>query len=395
MSPNHRELNRREFLRTTALTGAALSGLAAGSLSQDAEQAKLPRRKLGRTDLEVSVLGYGSEFMNDQALVEHLIAEGINNIDTAVLYQGGNTERQLAPVLAEHGDDVVIATKLLRSIPDDSPKEAYLKNFEGSCERMEVDGVDILYLHDRRTAEAVNCPGAKAAVDELMAAGRVKHFGLSTHLGQPAVVQAGLDLGWFDVMLVAHSFIYPQTHVDALKAAAEAGVGIQIMKVFKALTPGQDWYPRATDEQRAILDEANLFQASIKWALSRDYVTAAVISIANYDEAAQDIAAARDYFAERDARALGTFRDMAYASVCRGCGSCDAACPRSVAVSDILRYRVYCEGYGQREGAAAHYRALPAEHTAAACTDCGTCETACPYGLPIRDELRRAHQLLA
>jgi predicted aldo/keto reductase-like oxidoreductase len=394
MTPRQPDLTRRDFLRTTALGGAALAGFTAGAGAQT-EAPRLPRRKLGRTDLEVSLIGYGTEFLNDQGLVEHLIAEGVNHVDTAVLYQGGNAERQLAPVLAAH-PDTIVATKFLRTIPVDAPKEQFLQDFEGSCERMQRDKVDILYLHDRRTPESVDCPGAKQAVDELKAAGRVKHFAVSTHLGQAAVVQKAVELGWFDVLLVAHNFLSPATDADALKAAAEAGLGIMAIKVCKAISAGQDWYPRATDEQKAILGQANLYQAAIKWALTRDYVTAAVLCISNYDEAAEDLAAAREvHLPEREARALEVYREVAGATVCRSCGNYERACPNRVAVSDILRYATYARGYGQHAAARAKYAALPERSTYRSCGGCWACEAACPYGLSVRRELARAHELLA
>jgi predicted aldo/keto reductase-like oxidoreductase len=395
MTSRRRDLDRRDFLRSTALGGAALAGLAGAGAGQAPEAPKLPRRRLGKTDLEVSVLGYGSEFMSDQGLVEHLVAEGVNHIDTAVLYQEGNAERKLAPVLAAH-QDVIIGTKFLRTIPVDAPKETFLQDFNGSRERLQVDQVDILYLHDRRTPESVECLGAKQAFDELKAAGRVRYFGLSTHLAQAAVLQKAVELGWFDVVLVAHNFLSPPADADVLKAAADAGLGVMSIKACKAVSAGQDWYPRATDEQRAILGQANLFQAAIKWSLSRDYVTAAVVCIANYDEATEDLAAAREAsLSGRDARALDTYRTLAGANVCRGCGSCERACPRRVAISDILRFATYAEGYGQHTAARAKYRALPEMSTHLACRECWACEAACPYGLGIRRHLRRAHELLA
>lgn len=389
------QFTRRDFIKSAAVGGAAAAGLAASPRLAAQEKPPLPRRKLGETDLEVSVVGYGAEFISDQGLVEHLISEGVNHIDTAALYLGGNSERRLAPVLAKYGDDVVIGTKFLRTISPDAPKEAFLDDFNASCDRMEVDGVDILYLHDRRMPEAVESIGAKQAVDELREAGRVKYFGMSVHLNQVACIQKALELGWFDVLMVAHSFMYPAPNEDAIKAAADKGLGIMLIKICKALSGGKDWYPRATDEQKAILGAANLFQASIKWAMQKDFASAIVLCMSNYEEAAEDLAAAREALSATEARALHTYRELASSSICRGCGSCDSACPKGVAVSDVLRYKAYCEGYGQRESAVAMYQSLPERRTFAACDNCGVCEQACPYGLAIRRELEGAHALLA
>jgi predicted aldo/keto reductase-like oxidoreductase len=395
MGQRRRDVTRRDFLRTSALGGAALAGLGSAGLAQPGEAPRLPRRKLGRTALEVSLVGYGTEFINDRALVEHLLAEGVNHVDTAVLYQSGNAERQLAPILADH-PDTIVATKFLRTIPADAPKEAYLADFEGSCERMQRQSVDILYLHDRRTAESVECPGAKQAVDELKAAGRVKHFGVSTHLGQAAVAQKAVELGWFDVLLAAHNFLSPASDAEALKAAADAGMGVVVMKVLRAVAPGEDWYPRATEEQRAVLEAANIYQAAIRWALSREYVSSAVLCIANHDEAAVDLEAARDpALGDREARALGAYRQLAGATICRGCGACERACPRRVAVSDILRFAAYARTYREPAAARAKYAALDEARTVTACGECWACEAACPYGLAVRGRLREAHEVLA
>jgi uncharacterized protein len=382
-------ITRRDFLAGAA--GLAALGVTRGAAAADKG---LPRRKLGKTGLEVSVVGYGAEFIADQALAEYLVEQGVTHIDTAPTYQEGNSERLLAPILAKH-KNVTIATKFHRGIPVDAPKEQYLQSFEQSCERMQVKGVDLLYLHDRRTPDSIDCPGAKQAFDELKAAGRVKHFAMSTHLSQDACIAKGLELGWFDVMLCAHSFLYPQTVTDALKAAADKGIGIMVIKVCKALSGGADWYPRATDEQKAVLGQANLFQASIKWTLKHDFISGAVLCISNYEEADQDLAAAREALTAREGKALDTFRLLAAREDCRGCGSCDAACPRGVAVSDILRYAVYSEGYRQRRWAAHAYRALPPAERFAACDRCGACDRACPYGLAVTMKLERAHQLLA
>jgi predicted aldo/keto reductase-like oxidoreductase len=218
---------------------------------------------------------------------------------------------------------------------------------------------------------------------------------MSTHAGQAECIEAALRLGWFEVMLVGHNFMYPPAIGEAMKAAADQGVGVMAIKVCKALTGGQDWYPRATEEQRAVLGQANLFQASLKWTLKHEFISAAVVCLANYDEAEQDLAAAREALTAGEARALDAYRELAAAAVCRGCGRCDRACPRGIPVSDILRYHAYCEGYGQAAEAARQYRQLAHDRTFAGCDRCGACEAACPHRLGVLGHLERAHRRLA
>jgi hypothetical protein len=265
----------------------------AGPLAAAAEaKPKLPERTLGRTGLKLTVVGYGSEFISDAGLVVHVLNRGVKFIDTAPLYQEGNAERKLAPILKEAGKDVIVATKCHTAKDGSAPKEHFITSFNASCERMQVEGVDLFLVHDCRTAEAVDSPGAREAFEELRAAGRAKFLGMSTHLRQADCVQKATELGWYDFLYVAWNFMSPQSWTDALKAAAAKGIGIVTMKTCKSLTPGRDYWPRAREQHLAKLGEGDPFQQSIKWTLGHDFVTATLISMLNYDEANSDIAAA-------------------------------------------------------------------------------------------------------
>ncbi|MFQ6098410.1 MAG: aldo/keto reductase [Armatimonadota bacterium] len=296
MSRPSERVSRRRFLGAAA--AAAAGGIAAFSAA-DQKKPRLPKRKLGRTGLKVSVIGYGSEFMEDEALPRHILDRGVNHIDCAALYQNGNVERKLAPILA-HNKHIIIATKCRTPQDGSGTKEMFLRSFEQSLQRLQRDSLDIFYVHDCRTPQAVETHGAREALDELREAGRIKCTGMSTHLRQDECVLKAIELGWYDVLLVGWSFASPKPHTEALKRAADAGIGIMTMKACKTLTAGRDWWARAAPQQIAHLEQSmgeggkwNPYQQSIRWSLSHDFVSAVVIAMRSYEEVNEDLAAAR------------------------------------------------------------------------------------------------------
>ncbi len=295
LADNGKRFSRRKFLQAAA-TGACVARVAGYPLAAESAPATamptLPTRTLGRTGLKLTTVGYGSEFIADPGLVKHILAAGVRFIDTAPLYQRGNSERKLAPLIKEAPEGLVISTKCHTEKDGSAPKENFVTSFNQSCERMQVDGVDLFLVHDCRSAQAVNSPGAREALEELRNAGRVKALGMSTHLKQAECVQAAADLGWYDFVFVAWNFMSPQSVTDALKAAADKGLGIVTMKSCKSLTPGRDYWPRAREQHLAKLGEGDPFQASIRWSLSHDFVTSVLVSMQNYDQADTDIRAA-------------------------------------------------------------------------------------------------------
>jgi len=79
---------------------------------------------------------------------------------------------------------------------------------------------------------------------------------------------------------------------------------------------------------------------------------------------------------------------------CHMCGLCRAACPAGIRTTDILRALAYADSYGKRARAVREYSEIRPGTSASACLNCGTCEKACPYRIPVRSKLRRAEALL-
>jgi len=157
----------------------------------------MQKRRLGKSDLEVSALGLGCMGMSFSygdpkdksemvALIRAAVDRGITFFDTAEVYGPFTNEDLLGEALAPVRNKVVIATKFGFNLkPDGSPgwqgvnsRPEHIKEaVEGSLKRLRTDVIDLLYQH--RVDPAVPIEDVAGAVKDLIAAGKVKHFGLS------------------------------------------------------------------------------------------------------------------------------------------------------------------------------------------------------------------------
>src|SRR6266851_1892670 len=198
----------------------------------------MQKRKLGRSNLEVSAIGLGCMGMSyaygpapDKqemiSLIRAAVDRGITFFDTAQMYGPFTNEELVGEVLAPFRGRVVIATKFgLRIDPSgqqvvDSRPEFIKESTEGSLKRLKVDAIDLYYQH--RVDPNVPIEDVAATVKDLIQKGRVKHFGLSeagvktirrAHAVQPVTaVQSEYSLWWRS----------PETEV--LPALDELGIG--------------------------------------------------------------------------------------------------------------------------------------------------------------------------
>jgi len=153
------------------------------------------KRRLGRGGLEVSAMGLGCMAMSSGygppadtqemiALIRSAVERGVTLFDTAEAYGPFTNEVLLGEALAPVRDQVVIATKFGFGInPDgtryglDSRPEHIREVAEASLRRLEVETIDVLYQH--RVDRNVPIEDVAGTVKELIAQGKVRHFGLS------------------------------------------------------------------------------------------------------------------------------------------------------------------------------------------------------------------------
>ena len=181
----------------------------------------MQKRNLGRSNLEVSALGLGCMGMSQSyglppdkqamiSLIRTAVERGVTFFDTAEIYGPYTNEELVGEALAPLRAQVVIATKFGigldaggQQVQDSRPKRIK-QSVEGSLKRLRTDVIDLYYQH--RVDPTVPIEDVAGTVKELIAQGKVKHFGMSeagvrtirrAHAVQPVTaVQSEYSLWW-------------------------------------------------------------------------------------------------------------------------------------------------------------------------------------------------------
>src|SRR6266581_1522006 len=183
----------------------------------------MQKRKLGKSNLEVSAIGLGCMGMSFSygppkdkkemtSLLHAAVERGITFFDTAEIYGAYTNEELVGEALAPLREQVVIATKFGFKIDPNTGKQAGLDSrpehikevAEASLKRLKTDVIDLFYQH--RVDPNVRIEDVAGAVKELIQQGKVKHFGLSeagvqtmrrAHAVQPVTaLQSEYSLWW-------------------------------------------------------------------------------------------------------------------------------------------------------------------------------------------------------
>jgi aryl-alcohol dehydrogenase-like predicted oxidoreductase len=211
----------------------------------------MQKRRLGRTGLEVSVLGYGAGAVgglftkgaaaDQERAVARAIDAGINYFDTAALYGNGESERNLGRVLKALRADVIVGTKVRLSAQHRADVgKAIEQGMNDSLARMGRDHVDLFQLHNPLVAQdaddrlnidiALN--EVVPALEKLRKQGKTRFIGLSG-VGETPALHRAIDSRLFDTIQVVYNALNPSAGSAMPKGA-----------------PGQD-YGRLFDKVKA------------------------------------------------------------------------------------------------------------------------------------------------
>jgi predicted aldo/keto reductase-like oxidoreductase len=399
---------RRDFVKTVGLAGLVAAGagvsgaIAAPEKSAGADKASaMPKRKLGKTGVEVSILNLGGMFdiINSQLLLKQAMKWGVTFWDTAERYGYGLSERGLGRFFSRNPGarkKIFLTTKLV-------PQEGNLTKRLNQClNRLQTDYVDLFYIHSIKGIEDMT-PAFKDWAAEMKKAGKIKFFGFSTHTNMADCLLGAARLDWIDAVMMTYNFriINDPKMQEAVAACVKSGIGLVAMKT-QGGGPGM---PKT--ESKAELKIAERFlergftdkQAKLKVVWENPHIASICSQMPNLTILSANVAAAQDRtkLGQEDFKYLRQYALETKADYCAGCGNiCQEAVGGAVPVNEVMRCLMYHQDYGEPEIARQTFAALPEEiRQRLVEVDYSQAEKVCPQGLAIAQLMRQAREVLA
>ena len=377
---------RRSFLIAgLAVPTAGLASTSSGrtpsaSIALPAAASKIAYRTLGKTGLKVSTVGYGCMITSDPTVITRAVDMGINYFDTSRGYQNGQNERMVGAALGAKRKDIILSSK-----EDARDKAGALAELDTSLKELNTDHLDVWLLHGKGNARDIT----DELIDALHTArqqGKVRFIGVSTH-NLPAITDRVIETK-LDVVQPQYNFASDASYAPAIEKLAQAGVGLVAMKVMARARRSRDGSP---PPQRP----ANFPAAALKWALRNPALATTVPSMTDMDQLEQNFRMMSETFTDTDAKILSARLEEIRPYFCRMCGRCEGKCPKGLPVSDVVRYVMYADGYGEFALGREHFQRMPAEFQRVRCNECATCAVQCPNGVRVAERLIRAQELFA
>ncbi len=368
-------------------------------------------RVLGKTGLKVSTLGFGAMRLpmigdgenqrvdREKAIpmIHRAFEAGVNYIDTAVGYCNKDSQRVVGEALQGWRDRIIVSTK---NPYYDNDEKTWWKNLEDSLERLGVEYIDIYNHHGlnwKRYTEAVE-PRIGKWMRSARDQGLIKHICCSFHDSNEALKKI-IDTGYPESITLQYNLLNRDLE-EGIAYASENGLGVVVMGPVAGGRLG------ATSE---VLEEmvegiARVPELALRFVLGNPNVSVALSGMSTLQQVEENIeTASLDTPLTREETGVldeHTKRLRALADLyCTGCNYC-MPCPQKVAIAWIFNQYNWGRVYGLWDIAKEKYNSLGTggwtEHlNAEACIECGECEEKCPQHIPIRKQLKEAHEALS
>jgi len=406
MSHDNNGVSRRGFLKFAGAAGISsvfASKVLDGAESNDSNTAtqtpELPRRKLGKTGVEIPCLAFGVAFnaYDNQIILRKAVDWGVTTWDTSNFYENGNSELGIGKFFDKNPEvrkKIFLITKAsgAKTINDVD------KRLQTSMERMKIDHIDLYFgVHGLSHPLQLNDEMRKW-VEKAKERKVIKYFGFSTHTNIADCLTAASKLDWIDVVMASYNFrlMQDQKLNDAVQACYDTGVGIIAMK-----TQGKEIKPTDADKkltEHFIKSGFNEGQAKIKLVLENKCITAACVGRENIEHLKQNVAAVLDKteLTKLDKEVLKTYAAETSCGYCAGCGNICDSVAAGVPVSDVMRYLMYYNSFGDTSTARQLFAEIPQQTRNKMLTvDYSAAESRCPQRLPVAQLMRQAVGTLA
>jgi predicted aldo/keto reductase-like oxidoreductase len=407
-----KKINRRNFLKTLGTAGLttvlAWNEAKAGSNELNAQRKKpkekfpqVPKRKLGKTGIEIPCLSHGIMYnlVENQIILTKGLQWGISSWDTSPSYAGGNSELGIGKFLSnnpELREKLFIVTKAAgaKSVADVE------RCIQGSLKKMNTKYVDLYYGVKGLSDPARLTDELKLWAENAKKRKLIRFFGFCTHKNMAECLAAAAKLDWIDAIMTSYNFRFMQDAKmqAAIEACHKAGIGLIAMK-----TQGQGQKVRTKGDKKLtghfLKRGFTQGQAKIKVVLQDERFSSACVGMKSIGLLTSNVAAVLDKtkLSQADMDVFTEYAQNTCSGYCAGCAqSCDSALPEVPYVSDIMRYLMYYKSYSRQHRARKLFAQIPGNvKDKLLSTNYSDAEARCPQHLPIAKLIAEAVSKLA
>ncbi|MBZ5593690.1 MAG: aldo/keto reductase [Acidobacteriia bacterium] len=347
---------------------------------------------LGRTGLKVTPLAMTPVGAHGAGLMLRAVDLGINYFNAFALYYDESEFPAVRAALKTVRQRIVLGGG-----SGETTQEGLLSEIDKKLRILGTDYIDLWYL-----------AAPESITDEMLEAmtiakqtGRIRACVVSTHkfaAMAPRVIEARNTV---DALMVACNFAtwdggtWAGASADIARVR-QAGIGIVAMKAMLGglkfvMEDRRAWAESLTTEAKR---QAAL-AAALRWILQNDQVDTSPITMTSLDHLERNVKAAAMAFNEADKKLLAVELERISPYYCRMCQRCEASCRNGLPVSDLQRFLLYADGYGNLRAGREGFSQLPAHLRAVRCEDCAGCTVRCPNGVRVRERVMRAQAVLA
>ena len=346
---------------------------------------RLPMRADNTTDVEESI-----------RLVRHSIDQGVNFLDTAYVYHGGESEKIMAKVLKDgYREKVKIADKMpMWLLQEEGDLD---RIFFEQLERLGVDKIDFYMLHSlsKNSFATIEKFNALNWIEQKKADGYIEYAGFSFHDDLTCLKQL-VDLHDWDFCLLQFNIIDMDSPVGAegIRYAREKGLGIIIMEGLR----GGQLTVSIPNDIRKLWDEMaklhgvtkyNPAQFMLDWIWDNEDVGLIISGMSTFEQVEQNVNYANmSVINKMNQEQQELFKKIRQAYLQRtaiNCTKCDYCkmCPQKIAIAYIFDQLNEIKRYDNQKTPTFRYGFLGEERRANKCTDCNACVPICPQKLDI------------
>lgn len=332
----------------------------------------MEKRKLGQSDLWVALLGFGGipiqrvSQTEAVSLLRLAVEKGINFIDTARGYT--DSEEKIGVGLKGIRQEVILATKSMARTG-----VAMTEDVERSLRAFQTDWIDLYQLHNVRTdaewAELTAPGGGLDALVRAREAGKLRYIGITGHLPE-TLLRVIKDYSFVSVQF-PYNYIEQENRQELLEEIKRQGLGTIIMK------------PLAGGALRQT-------GPALRFLLQKSF-SVIIPGMDTREQIEENSAQLSRPFTEQDVEALEMEKGELGQEFCSRCEYC-LPCTAGINIPGLFLLEGYYLRYNLTQWSLERYQGMSIK--ADSCTECGECETRCPYQLSIREKLKRVHTLL-